>query len=83
MTLAPCPWAAFLQGWIPRSQNDFGDGGAFPEIHVAQYPMGMGHKDNKQTSSVVPLSIGADGKVCATFAERRAPFFPSRGRLAR
>lgn len=28
------------KGWIPRTENDFGDGGAFPEIHVAQYPLG-------------------------------------------
>lgn len=26
--------------WIPRTEADFGDGGAFPEIHVAQYPLG-------------------------------------------
>jgi hypothetical protein len=24
-------------GFVPRSNEDFGDGGAFPEIHVAQY----------------------------------------------
>ena len=72
------PSGALWQGWIPRSQNDFGDGGAFPEIHVAQYPMGMGHKDNKQTSSVVPLSIGADGKVPAARLQalRRRPESP-------
>ena len=28
------------RGWIPRHEADFGDGGAFPEIHVAQYPLG-------------------------------------------
>lgn len=27
--------------WIPRTEADFGDGGAFPEIHVAQYPLGV------------------------------------------
>src|SRR4051812_1187526 len=26
-------------GWRPRSAEDFGDGGAFPEIPVAQYPL--------------------------------------------
>ena len=26
------------KGWIPRTTEDFGDGGAFPEIHVAQVP---------------------------------------------
>jgi SNW domain-containing protein 1 len=25
------------QGFVPRTVEDFGDGGAFPEIHVAQY----------------------------------------------
>lgn len=28
------------KGWIPRAEADFGDGGAFPEITVAQYPLG-------------------------------------------
>jgi SNW domain-containing protein 1 len=28
------------RGWIPRNEADFGDGGAFPEIHVAQHPLG-------------------------------------------
>lgn len=30
------------QNFVPRVQEDFGDGGAFPEIHVAQYPLDMG-----------------------------------------
>ena len=29
-------------GWTPSTQHDFGDGGAYPEIAVAQYPLGMG-----------------------------------------
>lgn len=28
------------KGWVPRTEADFGDGGAFPEITVAQYPLG-------------------------------------------
>lgn len=28
------------KGWVPRNEADFGDGGAFPEIAVAQYPLG-------------------------------------------
>lgn len=31
------------KGWRP-SPEDFGDGGAFPECPVAQYPLGMGSK---------------------------------------
>lgn len=30
--------------WRPRSQEDYGDGGAFPEIPVAQYPLDLGRK---------------------------------------
>lgn len=32
-------------GFVPRSAGDFGDGGAFPEIHVTQYPLDLGRKD--------------------------------------
>ena len=37
--------------WIPRTPADFGDGGAFPEIHAAQYPLGMGEKNEKKEKS--------------------------------
>jgi SNW domain-containing protein 1 len=30
------------KGWVPKSQADFGDGGAYPELLVAQYPLDMG-----------------------------------------
>lgn len=36
------------QGFVPRAPGDFGDGGAFPEIHVAQYPLGMGRPAAKK-----------------------------------
>jgi len=32
------------KGWKPKKPEDFGDGGAFPEIHIAQYPLDMGRK---------------------------------------
>jgi len=34
--------------FVPRSLKDFGDGGAFPEIHVAQYPRHMGNPHLKK-----------------------------------
>jgi SNW domain-containing protein 1 len=37
--------------FVPRSIQDFGDGGAFPEIHVAQYPRHMGNPHLKQQSN--------------------------------
>lgn len=50
------------KGWIPRAPADFGDGGAFPEIHVAQYPLDMGRK-GKQSSQVLALTTDSTGKA--------------------
>lgn len=45
--------------FVPRSLADFDDGGAFPEIHVAQYPRHMGnpHLKKKKASFSVPGAI--------------------------
>ena len=47
---------------------DFGDGGAFPEIHVAQYPMDMGRPDPRgsgsgKKSNAIAVQLDAEGKV--------------------
>lgn len=49
-------------GWRPRGAEDFGDGGAFPEIPVAQYPMDMGRK-GQTTSNALAVQVDAEGKV--------------------
>ncbi|CAG5125066.1 unnamed protein product [Candidula unifasciata] len=49
------------RGWVPRSQEDFGDGGAFPEVHIAQYPLGMGKKQT--TSNALAVQLDAEGKI--------------------
>lgn len=41
--------------------KDFGDGGAFPEIHMAQYPLEMGRK--KKTSNALAVQVDAEGKI--------------------
>jgi SNW domain-containing protein 1 len=51
------------QKWRPRSNEDFGDGGAFPEIPVAQYPLDMGRKGGASTSNALALKVDSDGKV--------------------
>lgn len=43
------------------SMQDFGDGGAFPEIPVAQYPIAMGMK--KATSNALTKQLDASGKI--------------------
>jgi SNW domain-containing protein 1 len=49
-------------GWRPRGQEDFGDGGAFPEIPVAQYPLDMGRK-SQASSTALAVQVNAEGKV--------------------
>ncbi|KAL8849569.1 MAG: hypothetical protein Q9221_005443 [Calogaya cf. arnoldii] len=49
-------------GWRPRTPEDFGDGGAFPEVPVAQYPLGMG-KNSASSSNALALQVDAEGKV--------------------
>jgi len=49
-------------GWRPRSQEDYGDGGAFPEVPVAQYPLDMGRK-SQSSSNALAVQVDAEGKV--------------------
>ncbi|CAI5960091.1 unnamed protein product [Closterium sp. NIES-65] len=51
------------QGFVPRRVEDFGDGGAFPEIHVAQYPLEMGRKQEKVTNKVLPVTVDGEGNI--------------------
>ncbi|KAJ1920721.1 mRNA splicing protein [Mycoemilia scoparia] len=59
---ATAPLYGQRKGWVPRTQQDFGDGGAYPEIHVAQYPLGLGRKKNKQGNTLAK-KVDADGDV--------------------
>ncbi|KAF2198628.1 hypothetical protein GQ43DRAFT_474358 [Delitschia confertaspora ATCC 74209] len=49
--------------WRPRSSEDFGDGGAFPEVHVAQYPLDMGRKTTPSTSNALTMKVDKEGKT--------------------
>ncbi|GIX85116.1 SNW domain-containing protein 1 [Caerostris darwini] len=51
------------KGWVPRSIDDFGDGGAFPEIPVAQYPLELGKKKEKTNANNLPVQLDAQGKI--------------------
>lgn len=51
------------KGWVPRNLEDFGDGGAFPEIIVAQYPLNMGRPNTKSTSNALAVQLDHEGKV--------------------
>ncbi|AOW02713.1 uncharacterized protein YALI1_C16395g [Yarrowia lipolytica] len=48
--------------WKPTSQADFNDGGAYPEIHIAQYPRNMG-KPGSVSSNAITLKMDASGSA--------------------
>ena len=50
-------------GFVPRRPDDFGGGGAFPEIHVAQYPLDMGRPDAVRGAKTLAVSVDASGQV--------------------
>ena len=47
--------------FVPRSLKDFDDGGAFPEIHVAQYPRHMGNPHLAKKRAGTGTGSGAAG----------------------
>ncbi|KAI0748555.1 pre-mRNA-processing protein 45 [Daedaleopsis nitida] len=49
-------------GWKPTSLEDFGDGGAYPECHVAQYPLNMGKKKTA-AGNTLALQVDSEGNV--------------------
>ncbi|RLN90678.1 hypothetical protein BBJ28_00027088, partial [Nothophytophthora sp. Chile5] len=53
------------QQFVPRRAEDFGDGGAYPELHVAQFPLGLGKKGGaSHKSNTLALQVrGEDGAV--------------------
>lgn len=49
--------------FVPRSTQDFGDGGAFPEIHVAQYPRHMGNPHVQRNGKAVTSTNARGAQV--------------------
>lgn len=48
--------------FVPTKPEDFGDGGAFPEVHVVQYPLGMGRPGAK-SGAMVAVDVDEAGNV--------------------
>ncbi|EQC31496.1 hypothetical protein SDRG_10671 [Saprolegnia diclina VS20] len=49
--------------FVPRAPEDYGDGGAYPEIHVSQFPMGVGSKDKISDTNVLALQVNESGRA--------------------
>ncbi|KAL5532774.1 PRP45 [Sanghuangporus sanghuang] len=62
VTRQPVPPYGKRKGWKPTSQADFGDGGAYPECHVAQYPLEMGKK-KASSGNTLALQVDSEGNV--------------------
>lgn len=55
---------------MPLEADDFNDGGAYPEIHVVQYPLNMG-KPGQKSSALIPVQIDKDGTICTDMIVRQ------------
>lgn len=65
VTSGPPPYR-HRAGWVPRTLLDFADGGAFPEIHLAQYPLDLGRKDRDATrlaGKTLALRVDESGEI--------------------
>jgi len=49
--------------WAPRAQEDYGSGGAFPEINVVQFPEGVGWSAKSPTSAPVAMTMAYEELV--------------------
>lgn len=49
-------------GFVPLEADDFGDGGAYPEIHVIQYPLNMGKQGHK-SQALIPVQVDDNGTI--------------------
>ena len=58
---------AMSRGWAPRSLADFGDGGAFPEIHMAQRQA----QENSLKQIQLRFQIGSSQDLSNSFNDKR------------
>ncbi|KAG0697009.1 SKIP/SNW domain-containing protein [Suillus ampliporus] len=58
----PIPPYGQRQGWKPLQAGDFGDGGSYPECHVAQYPLDLGRKKTA-AGNTLALQVDSEGNV--------------------
>lgn len=47
--------------WRPRTPADFGGGGAYPECHIAQYPLDMGRNRSSATGNKLAMRVDGEG----------------------
>lgn len=57
--------AELVSAQAPLCRQDYGGGGAYPECHVAQYPLGMGQEKaaGSGSNNTLAVQLDAQGKV--------------------
>ena len=64
---------------MPKSDADYADGGAYPEIHIVQYPMGLGKPSNtKSSSNALIKTLDIDGNIAYSDTVARQGHFGKR-----
>ena len=64
LTVGGSPPYRLRGNWTPKTLSDYGDGGAFPEIHMAQYPRGIGLKKTAVAAgNTIALRVDESGSV--------------------
>lgn len=59
----PPPYGERNTGWLPTKPEDFGDGGAYPEVDTPQYPLEMGRVRMKAlVDTTLALPVGSSGE---------------------
>jgi SNW domain-containing protein 1 len=63
LTTTSAPPYGHRSTFRPSSQADFGDGGAYPECPIAQYPLELGRKKTAGNGKTLALQVDQDGNV--------------------
>lgn len=63
LTTTAVPPYGHRSGFRPASQADFGDGGAYPECPIAQYPLELGRKKAATNGKTLALQVDQEGNV--------------------
>lgn len=51
------------KGFVPRRQEDFHDGGAYPELPLLQYPLDMGRPEEQKGNTTLAVSVDIKGNA--------------------
>eukprot|EP01054_Gregarina_sp_Poly1_P001465 Gregarina_sp_Poly_1__1464@NODE_1367_length_4281_cov_300_263170_g915_i0_p2_GENE_NODE_1367_length_4281_cov_300_263170_g915_i0NODE_1367_length_4281_cov_300_263170_g915_i0_p2_ORF_typecomplete_len304_score72_63SKIP_SNW/PF02731_15/1_1e03SKIP_SNW/PF02731_15/1e55NAMassociated/PF14303_6/0_0053Homeobox_KN/PF05920_11/4_4e03Homeobox_KN/PF05920_11/0_51SMC_N/PF02463_19/6_NODE_1367_length_4281_cov_300_263170_g915_i033484259 len=55
------PYGKRDAGWQPQQPEDFGGGGAYPEVHVLQHPLGLGKASGARQNAALSLQTDEQG----------------------